>query len=467
MKITYAPPATIKDFMQSPALVKGVMGPVGSGKSSGCCWELFRRMCAQPKGRDGKRHSRWIVVRNTYAELLNTTLRTFQDWLPPDVFGGSFTRTPPMRQTLRFNDVEAEIIFLALDRAEDAAKLRSFECTGAWVNEAVLVPWEIIRTLLERIGRYPSARDGGAPQRGLIMDTNPPPEDHWWFEKFELEKPKGWQVFKQPSGLSPLAENIENLPTDYYQNIVDASQADPERIHVMVNGKYGKRPHGHAVFDRLWQEDIHVAESPLMPLPAAAGRSVIIGMDFGLTPAAVFLQQQVNGAWHVLYELVADSIMGAEQFAPLLKQLMQQHFTPQQTYEFYGDPAGAQRSQADARTAFEVLRGQGLLVRPAPVQNLADRLGAVRAVLARRVGEKSGFVVSPLCPRIRAALRGDYRYQEMKTSDGVRALPTPEKNHASHVSDALQYALCGGGEYQRLKSSKRQVQAHYDFNFAV
>lgn len=463
MHIHYQPPPTIQNFMQSDALVKGIMGPVGSGKSSGCCWELFRRMCAQPKAPDGKRKSRWLVVRNTYAELLHTTIRTFQDWLPPEVFGGNFTRTPPMRQTLRFNDVEAEVIFLALDRAEDAAKLRSFECTGAWVNEAALVPWEVVRTLLERIGRYPSVREGGAPQRGVILDTNPPPEDHWWFQKFEIEKPDGWAVFRQPSGLSPQAENVAHLPPDYYQSIVAASGADPERIRVMVEGKYGTRPHGFAVFGTLWDEAKHVAMLPLAPLPLTAGKSVVVGMDFGLTPAAVFLQQHAGGQWQILHELVADSVMGAEQFAPLLKQVIQQHFLPQQEFEFYGDPAGSQRSQADARTAFEVLRGQGLLVRAAPVQNLADRLGAVRAVLARADGMK----VSPKCPRIRAALRGDYRYQELKTSDGIRALPTPEKNHASHVADALQYALCGGGEYLRLKAGKRRPQSHYDLNFVV
>jgi hypothetical protein len=39
---------------------------------------------------------------------------------------------------------------------------------------------------------------------------------------------------------------------------------------------------------------------------------VHIGLDFGLTPAAVFGQKMQNGRWHVVHELVAfDMGLGA------------------------------------------------------------------------------------------------------------------------------------------------------------
>jgi|GEM_PF-3791995 len=51
-EISYTPSKTAAQFMRESCLVRGLMGPVGSGKSSACCWELFRRSCAQAPGRD-------------------------------------------------------------------------------------------------------------------------------------------------------------------------------------------------------------------------------------------------------------------------------------------------------------------------------------------------------------------------------------------------------------------------------
>ena len=452
-EISYTPSKTAAQFMRESCLVRGLMGPVGSGKSSACCWELFRRSCAQKPGRDGIRRTRWLVIRNTYAELKHTTLKTFQDWFPPHLFGGQFTATPPMVQTLKFDDMEAEFIFLALDHEADVRKLKSFECTGAWVNEASEVSWQAVRTLIERCGRYPSKREGGATWRGIVMDTNPPHDQHWWFKKFEEERPQGWRIYKQPSGLAEDAENTENLPADYYQQIVAASAGDTDLVEVMVHGRYGVLRQGHPVFGHLWDDRHNVQQ------PAAVDiyKPVVIGLDFGLTPAAVFLQQKANGQWQLLHELVPQGVMGAEQFAPVLKAAMLQHFAKEQRFVLWGDPAGNQRNQADARTAFDVFKGFGLKVRPSPTQNLSDRLATVRTVLAREIDGQKGLVVHPDCLKIRQALRGGYHYSVVHENGSPRPTGQPAKDEHSHITDALQYALCGGGEWQRLKAGQRQM----------
>ncbi len=457
IEISYTPAKTATKFIRSNCMVRGLMGPVGSGKSSACCWELFRRACSQEAGKDGVRRSRWLIIRNTYAELKHTTLKTFQDWFPPHLFGGNFTATPPMVQTMRFDDVEVEFVFLALDHEADVRKLKSFECTGAWVNEASEVSWQVVRTLIERCGRYPSKRDGGATWRGIIMDTNPPHDRHWWFKKFEEERPKGWEIFKQPSGLSKEAENLENLPHDYYQQICAASAGDTDAVDVMVHGNYGALKQGQPVFGTLWDERLHVA--PVKALILDLHKPVIIGLDFGLTPAAVFLQQAANGQWRVFHEMVPDGIMGAEQFAPVLLTAMKEHFPKEQNFILWGDPAGGQRNQADARTAFDVFKGYGLRVRPAPTQNLSDRLSSVRNVLARRFDNAAGLVLNADCICLRQALRGGYHYATVYENGSPRPANQPAKDEHSHISDALQYALCGGGEWQRLKSGQQRIKA--------
>jgi len=59
----------LKSFMKNPTFFRGIRGPVGSGKSVGCCVEVFRRALEQEKGADGIRHSRWAIIRNTNPQL--------------------------------------------------------------------------------------------------------------------------------------------------------------------------------------------------------------------------------------------------------------------------------------------------------------------------------------------------------------------------------------------------------------
>ena len=48
MKIDYKPPGQVaKNFMKSEDFVRGLRGPVGSGKSVACCFEIMRKACSQ------------------------------------------------------------------------------------------------------------------------------------------------------------------------------------------------------------------------------------------------------------------------------------------------------------------------------------------------------------------------------------------------------------------------------------
>ena len=83
----YSDVPTLKKFTLSDLRVRCAMGPFGSGKSSACVMEIVRRAHAQAPGPDGIRRSRWAVVRNSYGQLKDTTIRTFHDWFPPKIFG--------------------------------------------------------------------------------------------------------------------------------------------------------------------------------------------------------------------------------------------------------------------------------------------------------------------------------------------------------------------------------------------
>ena len=171
--------SVLKSFMKNDTFFRGIRGPVGSGKSVGCCVEVFRRALEQEKAPDGKRKSRSAIIRNTNPQLRTTTIKTWLDWFPENDWG-KFTWSVPYTDNINKGEIELEVIFLALDRPEDVKKLLSLELTGIWINEAREIPKSIVDACSMRVGRYPSMRDGGPSWYGVICDTNPPDVDHWW-----------------------------------------------------------------------------------------------------------------------------------------------------------------------------------------------------------------------------------------------------------------------------------------------
>lgn len=122
------------EFHADDHFVKGIMGCFASGKSVGMDWDVFLRCKTMTKMKDGVRRSRWALIRNTKEQLKDTTIRTWLDWFPDGVTG-NFS-VSDMTYHLKYQDIEAEILFRALDRPEDIRKLLSMELTGAFINEA-------------------------------------------------------------------------------------------------------------------------------------------------------------------------------------------------------------------------------------------------------------------------------------------------------------------------------------------
>ena len=109
---------TLKLFMKDNSFLRGLRGPVGSGKSVACCVEIFRRAIMQEESEDGIKKSRWAVIRNTNPQLKTTTIKTWLDWFPEDEWG-NFHWSVPYTHRIRKGNIDLEVIFLALDRPED------------------------------------------------------------------------------------------------------------------------------------------------------------------------------------------------------------------------------------------------------------------------------------------------------------------------------------------------------------
>lgn len=453
---------TVEKFMKSNKRIRGMLGPFGSGSSSGMLWEIIRRGHMQRPGSDGIRKTRWAVVRNTFPQLQDTTIKTVTDWLPPIVFGNYRSAAHDYIIT-GFEGVEIELLFRALDKPEQVSNLLSLELTGAWINEAREVPKAIIDALDGRLDRYPSSRDGGATWTGMIMDTNPPDEDSWWYRLFEEDKPDNAELFRQPSGLSPEAENIcaigkvfddypeecrPGLKSSYYTEF--AKGKTQNYIDVFIKGDYGYVKEGKLVYETSWNDLLHVAPDPLR---LVQGRELIIGIDFGLTPCAIIGQITPRGFIHILEEVLSEG-MGIERFCrDMLKPLLATKYEDYKVIVI-GDPAGVAGAQTDEKTCFEVLKEQGFEARPARSNNLVDRTGSVENFLSRLTDGNPTFQLDSSCKVLRKGFNKGYCFRKIQGS-GERYALEPMKNHWSHPHDALQY-LCLHILAQIAKSKKKK-----------
>ena len=438
---------TIGRFHASEAFVRGIVGPIGSGKSTACVIEILRRASLQAPSPDGIRRTRWAIIRNSYPELRTTTVKTWAEWIPTEF--GRMTFDSPITHRIKVGDLDIEVLFLALDKPDDQKKLLSLELTGAWINEAREVPKAILDALTGRVGRYPSKIMGGATWSGIIMDTNPPDDQNWWYALSEQDTPKGFEFFKQPPGDSEKAENLNNLPKDYYERIKQGKTE--EWTNVYVKGMYGYLTEGKPVFP-MFRDTVHIAKDELKPIPNSP---ILLACDWGLTPCAIFGQKLVDGRWLILDELITDNT-GVKRFAELLNKYINQHYSEFPLGVGFGDPKGHDRSTLDEdQTAFKIMNAETQVKwKEAPTNEIATRIEIVMNTLNRMVDGHPGIIISPKCRVLRKGFNGGYCYQLSKSGNGQVTSDTPKKNEWSHIHDALQYLLLGGGEYDVVMGKK-------------
>lgn len=441
--INYVPPPTIAKFLlDSTSLVRCVVGPVGSGKSMGVIMELFRRSVQQaPFG--GVRRTRWALIRNTLQQLKSTVLSDVLLYLGPlvrhHVSDSKIVLSFPLPDGTR---VESEWLLVPLDRPEDQQRLLSLQLTGAWVNEAREVPIDILMALLGRCGRYPSKLLGGPSWYGVVLDTNPWAVSSAFHESFVLDVKPGWRLYRQPGGLEPDAENVENLPPNYYDNL--SHGRDPEWVQVHVHGEWGSDLSGQAVFRRSFNPEVHVVdlETPVInPF-----RPIMIAMDFGRTPTALVAQIGNDGCLWFLDEVLSEDMGLRQMVRTKLKPVLYSEPYEGRRAFIIADPAGAQKSQLAEENAFDVLREEGFRAYPAPTNDVSRRLLALEKLFMSSAGVK---ISRQRCPKLVRALAAEYKYRRKKTGD---LDDLPEKSHPwSDLADCAQYAALGvNGNYTAM-----------------
>lgn len=430
-----------------------ICGPLGSGKTFGSCEKIFKIMCNQKPNRAGIRKSRTFAIRNTYPDLLSTTVK---DWM--ELFGelgrykGGGMEPPTHRLKFRLKDktiVDAELVFLALDKPAAVKKLKGAQATLFWLNELSELPKAVVDMADLRHGRYPSKLDGGPSFHGMIGDTNSYPDDHWLYKMAEETKPDDWVFFRQPGGvyreiinnkwtgewlINHEAENLQNLPEDYYKRGLNGKSES--WIAVMLANEYGQSFDGKPIYKEQWIDGLHVSDT----IKVIPKRTIAIGLDFGLTPAAVIGQETPLGKINILHEVVGEG-MGIKQFVKnLLKPLLNEEYSDCD-WEFIGDPAGNRRADTDEETCFKVLDDLGLPCAAANTNDPLVRWEAVREPLQELRDGEPAFQLHKRCKVLRKGFNGGYHFKRVQLVGDERFVDKPNKNKYSHPHDALQYLM--------------------------
>lgn len=420
----------------------------------------------QRVGPDGLRRSRWGIVRNSYPELKNTTLVTWRFWFPEDIYGRIYL-DKPMRHEITVGDVRLEALFLALDDADDVRKMRSLEVTGWWFNELEYIEKAIFDEAESRTGRFPSVAEGGTAWDGVIGDMNAPSEDHWlpmmtgetpYPDETPMDErpvwPTDWGYHVQPPALdeemsadgkevvgyhiNPKAENLKWLKPGFYEEKMRGKSK--AWIDSRLRNKITFVADGDPVWP-MFRDDTHVSKRPLEPV---AGHAVIVSLDFGRRPCALFGQEIGNRIfWQFEVRAYGES---ATTFAPKVKRFLEQTY-PHFSARFTGDPKGADKGQADERTAYDVFASYGMKIVPAPVKNnhLQTRLMAVEHALNSMWMGLPRVQLSPRCYTLKLAMAGRYRVKKAGLGD-----PEPIKDKWSDIADCAQYFCLFIGEGRRM-----------------
>lgn len=466
--LRYRAEPTLARFHNSRAFVRGVRGPIGSGKSVACCWEIFRKGLEIQPDPYGKRKSRWAVIRNTYPELKTTTIKTWTEWFQG--LGKMNWSTPPtfwLKQDLEDGThLEIEVMFLAMDNEQHTKKLLSLELTGVWLNEARELPLSVIVNAMSRVGRYPKKTENQKVPNwnGVIMDTNSPSEFHWWYDRAEVNTPKNWEFFDQPPAVlkvngaykvNPAAENLRNIPKGqaYYEDMLSGNTVD--FIDVMLCCLYKSLFTGKKVYED-YNDNLHVSNDPLI---VDEERELVLSFDFGLTPACVVAQETAAGQLRVLAEYVSEN-MGLTQFLEnMVLPDLNRRFRNCKKVVATGDPAGVQRSQANSEdSCAAVLERHGLKFTPCTTNDFEPRRRAVLDRLNRFACGAVAYILDPSCIMLRQGFNGGYQFKllstRLSTGENQYSLE-PEKNMFSHIHDANQY-MAMYFEPNRYERSQKQ-----------
>lgn len=495
-------PGPISDkFMLSRAFLQIIIGPVGSAKTMAMLRKLRRIGMQQGQVLNAQdvrvRRSRVGVIRETYPNLEKNTLPSWFRIHPES--DGKFTWKAPYThrlnliekqddggRTTAYTDLEVEFRAIGDRSVEEAC--RGWEINAVGIDEADLQPPDLLSFLSGRVGRFSALDPSLVVDPTIIMALNAPYIDNWvyalayeqelqdLFDPALVEALGGRplvEVFIQPGGREPNAENLHNLPKGYYTIQAALNKHRPDYVARMIDNKPVPMQHGQPV-NPQFDFARHVR-----PLEWDRRRPLIVGFDQGLFASAVVGQRTPENGLRSLREAVSFlqagktlKKIGPTAFGQMVKAMLNEHFfdLDPDMLRVVGDPAAwAARDREDSEHDW-ILAFQKALGHKAHKAK-TNRQGLRHEAIWRAQAEHDGYAIDPACKHLIRGHLGGYRYRDADMKDGeTRGHLEVADTIFTHVCDAEQYVAVEGehvisdirGKPRRDRSA--QIVNHSDFD---
>ena len=473
----YIPLRTLSLLHASQHPLRIVQGPVGSGKSYGCHYDIALRCAHQSPCSDGNIRNRALFSRGTYQQLKQTTMDLWMRLFPTTNIALSSPIQGELTMKLGNRLSIIKLFGVPMDMVSAEATLRSNGYSIARVEEIQYIDYSSITVIRERLGRYPDVdmapvgyqTEGYFKDFGLTADTNAPVEGSWLHKRATEVMDKDELYLFQPPAMFRswnaetktwtyeenkgqrlkthgihAAENVEHLNKGwkYYWEMI--GYKDEEDIRRNVLNEYGQILAGTPVYPEF-AKNRHVSKISLSMPPR--GTPIFCGADLGRTPRAVFGYYGKNGGMVIPLVLGKDNC-GIQMFAETVMRpaLAARGIHPSQV-TIFPDPAGENRGEQVESTSVEILRACGFNV-TLPVLKNNDpltRIETVKQALTRTANDGDPYVqIDPNAEELIRAWAGGYTYATMKGANGMtRTSDKPGKGPYSHVANASEYLFVG------------------------
>ena len=485
----YRPSADMREFHESEARIRALVGGRGTGKTTGIAVETIGHAFHNAG-------AKVYILRKTQDSNADTTLETFEHQVYPKlgtayrdtgvslfkkIDGGKVFRLPSRLAVVKFNAwkqasprvtkaqtltwLEAVgnffcswVYFAGVpEERYRASRFRGYECSLLIFVEADQLAREDLDlgvATLRWKGADPDTCDekGFIRDAGVILDTNPPSPRHW-IAKLEEESKgdptvKFWHLRTR--------DNAHNLPAGYTEGLERQYRKNPAMYARMVEGQYAEAFEGTPVLHEFTQE--HAGEN----LPWPQGAYLIRGWDFGATQSVIFSAYWIDEKdeyWWDLHEFFARQSNVDRQCKAVLD-------ITTSIFPFwndrlicagvkdYCDPAG--NAKTDKGSSVNVLRTYDIF--PGFVRmGLQESIAVYNRLLEKkdRFGKLVYRIDKGTCPQLYIASSGGYRYpvEGEPGFGGDEPLKGPQGGDYDHVSDASRYA-----KFNCLKLIRMEVE---------
>ena len=463
--VLYRP--TVREWLTDPGRYLALWGGFDTGKTYAACLAATQMALCFPG-------SVTVIYRDTYPQLLNTTLVTLERKLWKDLGieeGKNYRHRPQDKHRyyeIKVGDKYSYIYYRSMpDKGVDIDKLvaaeKSFEPDRIIIEESALLDQRFFWVVSRRIDRGNKWIPAWA--RKFLILGNPPTRGSWMYDVFDRK------VF--PSDQEEMGEPLPD-PYNYGQYITTAydnrSAVATEELQsleylpknlrkVFLMGEAGFELLGTPVYRNKWNESLHASFKKLRFDPTLP---LLRGWDLdstGLTMACIIIQINRRGTFQLLRERIRERV-SVGQFVEDVQNLCKRDFNVNDGVEIIdvADPAVDTKSNIsdgpERLSPKNIMEDKGLLVWLGE-KFIPGRLHVMDELFSGLVdgGHPKILVDVQGCPIFYEGARERYIYE--KSPKGVVA--NPLKDEFAHIQDATQYAASHCYEFPNRSGRKKKV----------